>query len=480
MRFPLRCTVLVTAGLLLAPALVLQRLPRPRAEGLGRLLPHAALLQSFPASPGRQAPQLWRQRLPGGTADLLWQQQRQLWWTFWGRDEAGGAYLVMPLPRPVQVGALPPPRHSLQVDGLLVVAANPLAERLLRDQLAGKPRQQRGLQQRCLTLLQQRQGAFWSGDGLAAMAGPLAPLLQSFQEGCIDLALAGSGLRFDGEAGASSGLLSPAAATIPASQLPLPLPADRLLEVSGSALQPLLRGLLTRELIRQPLASSYGLSDADLLLLQNSPFVLRLRPLASGPFQAGLELVLAPRGNRQTWIRMLNGIAERLLERGHQATSGAVVSWRDPSGRVVGGWRWLTQRGEEPLLQLFLGPEPPVFRSSALPNRAAWTGLPMLRLQARPEALSALSLLPNALPLPVQQAQQLSLVAERNPQPADGSVSRLLGSLVLSSQPRAVQARPARPDPSTAPEPPAAPLSPASPSLAPQQRDRQPEAPPAR
>ena len=435
MQFPLRCTALATAALLLAPALALRLLPRPRAEGLGRLLPHAALLQSFPAVPRRQPPQLWRQRLPAQTADLLWQQQRQLWWQFWGRDGAGGAYLVLPLPRPIQVGAMPAPRHSLRVDGLLVVAADPLSERLLKDQLAGKPRQQRGLQQRCLTLLQERQGAFWSGDGLASMTGALAPLLQAFQEGCIDLQLAGSGLRFDGEAGASSGLLSPAAAAIADDRLPPPLPPDRLLELSGSALQPLLRGLLSRELIRQPLASAYGLSDPDLLLLQNSPFLLRLRPVASGPFQSGLELVLAPRGNRQSWIRMLNGIAERLIEQGHEASSGAVVTWRDSSGRAVGGWRWLSQKGEEPLLQLFLGPEPAPFRSS-LKNRAAWASLPVLRLQARPEALAALSLLPDSLPLPVQQARQLLLLAERPAQPADGAVTALLGRLELPAQPR--------------------------------------------
>lgn len=457
MRFPLRCTALATAALLLAPALALRRLPRPRAEGLGRLLPHAALLQSFPAVPGRQPPQLWRQRLPAQTAALLWQQQRQIWWQLWGRDGAGGAYLVMPLPRPIQVGALSAPRHSLRVDGLLVVAADPLSQRLLKDQLAGQPRQQRGLQQRCLSLLQERQGAFWSGDGLASMAGALSPLLQTFQEGCIDLQLAGRGLRFAGEAAASSGLLAPAAPAVPVDRLPAPLASDLLLELSGSALQPLLRGLLSRELIRQPLSSAYGLSDADLRLLQSSPFLLRLRPVASGPFQAGLELVLVPSGNRQTWLRMLNGIAERLIEQGHEASSGAVVTWRDASGRAVGGWRWLPQRGEEPLLQLFLGPEPPPFRSPLL-NRAAWTRLPVLRLQARPESLAALALLPDALPLPVQQARQLLLVAERPPQPADGALTALIGRLDLPAQPR----------------PQAAPISPAQrPSLQPENPQRQ-------
>jgi hypothetical protein len=158
--------------------------------------------------------------------------------------------------------------------------------------------------------------------------------------------------------------------------------------------------------------------------------------VASGPFQAGLELVLAPRGNRQTWIRMLNGIAERLVERGHEATSGELVRWSDSSGRVVGGWRWAPrEKGEEPLLQLFLGPVPPPFRSVGK-DRVSWARLPLLRLQARPQALAALSLLPGSMPLPVQQAQQLVLQAERPAMPGDGAVSRLLGRLDLGAQPR--------------------------------------------
>lgn len=432
MRFPLRCTVLASVGLVLIPALALNRLPRPRAEGLGRLMPHAALLQSFPASPTRRPPQLWRQRLPGRLAEQLWGQQRQQWWQFWGRDGAGGAYLVMPLPRPMALGAMPRPRHSLEVDGLLVVAANPLAERLLRDTVRIQPRQQRGLQQRCLELVETRQGAYWSNDGLAAMTGPLSPLLQTFQEGCVELRVTNDGLLFEGEAGASSGLLA-AAPAAPSMRLPGSLPPDLMLQIRGASLKPLLKGLLARELIRQPLATSYRLSDADLVLLQNTPFLLRLRPLSSGPYQAGLELVLAPRGQRATWVRMLNGIAERLIERDHEASSGAVVSWRDSTGRVVGGWRWLPAVGDQPLLQLFLGPEPPPLRSP-LPNRAAWASLPALHVQARPEALAAGSLLPAQLPQALQQAQQLQLVAEQSKRDG-GGITRLQGRLQLGPPP---------------------------------------------
>ncbi len=429
MRFPLRCTLLATTALLVLPLWALSRLPRPRAEGLGRLLPHAALLQSFPAAPERQAPQLWQQRLPAATARVLWRQQRQLWWQLWGRDGAGGAYLVLPLPRPLRTGALPRPPHSLEVDGLLVVAANPLAERLLRDQLKTAPRPQRGLQQRCLEQLQERQSAFWSGDGLAAMTGPLAPLFLALQEGCIDLGLDRGGVAFAGEAAAMAGLVAPMASPLEAGTLPPALESSLLLQASGRALEPLLRGLLARQLIREPLTTAYGLSDDDLRLLQGSPFLLRLRPQPSGPFQAGLELVLAVGGPRQRWDRMLEGIADRLVAGGLTPVPGQPGLWQDGEGRPVGGWRWLTPAPNQALLQLHLGPDPrPLAGVWSKPQ--AWKRLQPLQVQARPSALARLGLLPEQLPRPLLQAEQFTAIAGPF-ESRDPRASRLLGRLEL-------------------------------------------------
>lgn len=433
MRFPLRCTLLATVALLVLPLWALSRLPRPRAEGLGRLLPHAALLQSFPASAQRQPPQLWQQRLPAASARALWQQQRQLWWQLWGRDGAGGAYLVLPLPRPLRTGALPRPPHSLEVDGLLVVAANPLAERLLRDQLKTAPRPQRGLQQRCLAQLQARQSAFWSADGLAAMAGPLAPLFLTLQEGCIDLTLDRGGVSFAGEAAAIAGLVAPMGpAPVEWGAPPAPLDSSLLLQASGRALEPLLRGLLARQLIREPLVTAYGLSDDDLRLLQGSGFLLRLRPQASGPFQAGLELVLAVPGPRQRWDRMLEGIADRLVAGGLVPNPSQPGSWQDGEGRQVGGWRWLTPSPNHTLLQLYLGPDPRPL-SGPWTQPLAWRRLQPLQLQARPSALARLGLLPEMLPRPLLQADQFAAVAgpfERR----DSAPSRLQGRLELPAR----------------------------------------------
>ncbi len=434
-RLPLRCTALATTALLLTPALLLHQRPRPRAEGLGRLLPHAALLQSVPADPLRPVPQLWRQRLAAaGAADRLWRQQRGPWWQFWGRDGAGGAYLVLPLPRAMAVGSEPLPANSLRIDGLLLVAASPLAQRLAADQLRAAPRQQRGLQGRCLDNLQRRQAAYWSADGLGAMAGPLAPLLQGLQEGCLVLGLDGAALALEGEVAATTGLLAAAPLALGAGALPPPLADDRLLQLRGRSLEPLLRGFLSRQLIREPLAASYGLAEPQLALLRRSPFQLRLRPVANGPFHAGLELVLLPSGGRARWDPWLEGLADRLVERGLEPLAGSPRTWRDDQQRTVGGWRWLPGPSpDQPLLHLFLGPVPaPV--ANDLRHVQHWQRLPELELQARPQALVALGLLPAQLPLPLQQAAALQAVLESGPAQGEGGtggLTRLLARLQL-------------------------------------------------
>ncbi len=56
-------------------------------------------------------------RLPAALAESFWRQQRQNWWQFWGQDGTAGAYLVMPIPRPVRLGAPARPPNSIEVDG---------------------------------------------------------------------------------------------------------------------------------------------------------------------------------------------------------------------------------------------------------------------------------------------------------------------------------------------------------------------------
>ncbi len=432
-------TATMIALLVLVPAVVLWQWPRPRALGLARLLPQTALLQSFPAAPQRPVPALWQQRLGSPLAEQLWRQQRRMWWQFWGRDGDGGAYLAFPAPRSQ---ALPP--TGLRVDDLLVVAPDPLSLRLLQDQLKLAQRQRRGLEQRCLQRLQQEQAVFWAPLGLGLITGPMAPLLQRFQEGCLSLRLEGSSLALHGEASASRGILTQADRRPPPPPL-APLPADLLLEWRGPAFDGVLQGLLSRQLIREPLAARYGIGDGQLALLRATPFVLRLRPLGKGPFQAGLELELQVGSDRKAWIQLLSNLVPAIESQGlEHAPSGSQTLpasiWRRQDGVVVGGWRWLLPSTGAPKLLLFLGPQPGGVAKQASAALTSPALAEAMVLRARPQGLAQLGLLPPELPMPVQQSEQLDLVAfqsARGGRPLASPLSQLMGQLQLQPPPPA-------------------------------------------
>ncbi|EDY37411.1 conserved hypothetical protein [Cyanobium sp. PCC 7001] len=468
-RLPLRITAATTLLLLLGPAVALWQLPRPRAEGLARLLAQAALLQSFPAAPSRPVPRLWQERLGAATATRLWSQQRRLWWQFWGRQGDGPAYLVLPMPRPMLTGALARPAHSVVVDDLLVVAADPLSHRLLTDELRRLPRQRRGLEQRCLARLEREQAAFWTSGAFGVMAGPVAPLLQSFQEGCVSLELSGGDLAARGEAAGVAALLAPEPPAVSEAQVSSvrrgqPLEGGSLLVLEGRSLDVLLQGLLGRQLIRDPLATRYGVGPAELALLRRSPFRLSLRPLPSGPFQAGLLLQLAPGADRRVWAELLNQLRERLEQEGLSDAAAPAVRpagepvgsttlpasvWRREDGVVVGGWRWISRPGAAPELLLFLGPDPTPAASVPVATGAE---APLLRLDLQPKGLAGLGLMPPSLPVTLINAERFTVVAER---PADERrpISALWGRLQVPTAQREPPPPPAR-SPSPSPQPP--------------------------
>ena len=448
----MRRTAALTALLVLVPGLLLWRWPRPRALGLARLLPQTALLQSFPASPQRAIPALWSQRLGSPLAGRIWRQQRRIWWQFWGRDGDGGPYLAFAAP-----SAQPLPPLGLRVDDLVVVAPDPLSQRLLQDQLKLSGRQPRGLEQRCLQRLQQEQAVFWSPLGLGLLAGPMAPLLQRFQEGCLSLSLQGSNLAMEGEASSTSGILARPGRLAPLPGLE-PLPADLLLEWRGPALEGVLQGLLSRQLIREPLAARYGIGEGQLALLGSAPFALRLRPVSKGPFQASLELELQVGADRKPWTQLLTTLVPAIQTQGLEAASSGsptlpATSWRRQDGQVVGGWRWLLHSSGPPRLLLFLGPQPPLLAQTlpkvsqsgpalTSPTLTSPEMAAAMVLRARPQALARLGLLPTELPLPLQQSGQLDLVAF---QPAGrgralaSPLSQLTGRLQLQQARRPVR-----------------------------------------
>ncbi len=412
---PLPLTATTVLLLLILPSLALWRWPRPRAQGLEQLMASASLLQSFPASPDRPVPDLWRQRFgDGALAQRLWRQQRRQWWQFWGSHADLPPYLALQDPGVEGAGNRLPP-NALRVGNLLVVAPDPLARRLLKDQLRPEQRPGRGLFSTCLARLENDQAVFWNPLAVGALLGPVAPLLEGYQEGCLSLALEPQGVRWQGEAAASDAgtARNDARAGLgPAPPLRPPLPADLLLELQGASLDQLLQGLLSRQMIRDPLAARYGIDTKGIALLRRSPFRLRLVPQASGPFQASLELQLPVGQDRPGWDQLLTRLARSLRQQGLQEAAPAqpgTQAWRRGDGVVLGGWRWVAGAGA-PQLLFFLGPVPGRPAAVATASAAAPRD-GELWLRVRPQALDLLGLLPAEMPELVRRADQLWIEA---------------------------------------------------------------------
>ncbi|MEB3361122.1 MAG: hypothetical protein VKI42_03235 [Synechococcaceae cyanobacterium] len=334
-RPALPLTSLTILLLVALPAWWLSRWPRPKAQGLEQLMAAASLLQSFPAMPERRLPQLWRDRLGDQLGSRLWRLQRRTWWQLWGSHADGAPYLVIPKPS-VSLGSLVRgssadreliQQRGLQVGNLLVLAPDPLAKRLLADELLPRQRPARGLRRQCVERLGVGQAVFWTPTALGALLGPIAPLFQRYQEGCLSLNLAADNrLLWQGVTSSVDGLqAAPPRWNSPRAELP-PLDEELLLELRGSALQPLLQGLLSRELIREPLTERYGLERQRLERLERAPFRLRLRPLQQGAFLAGMELQLDLQGSQADWQPVLDRISDTLVEQGLQGAGGQANS----------------------------------------------------------------------------------------------------------------------------------------------------------
>ncbi|MEB3167404.1 MAG: hypothetical protein VKK97_01585 [Synechococcaceae cyanobacterium] len=459
-RPPLPLTSLTILLLVALPAWWLSRWPRPKAQGLEQLMVVASLLQSFPAMPERRLPELWRERLGDALGGRLWRLQRRSWWQLWGPHADGAAYLAIPVPsvplaslvRDSSAGRQLIEQRALRVGNLLVLAPDPLARRLLRDALLPRQRPVRGLRRQCVEQLQGGQAVFWTPTALGAMLGPIAPLFQRYQEGCLSLGIApGNRLLWQGQTTAVDGLQTAPPPWSPATgELP-PLGEGVLLDLHGSALQPLLQGLVSRDLIRTPLAERYGVDRQRLERLERAPFRLWLRPLRQGPFLAGMELQLALEGPPADWQPVLQRIGDSLAEQGLQgpgkpptaaqstpASPGVSAAsatrtpglslWTRANGDLLGGWRWLPSRAGSSNLVLFVGaaPAPP----PALERLGERPGTSLMRLRLQPRALAELGLLPDQLPELVRRAGQLQMQATaRLGRGSEAAFSQLTGQL---------------------------------------------------
>ena len=444
-RPPLLVTGLTLALLLGGPSWLLGRTPRRQASGLERLAASAALLQSFRSGGLPSPPPLWSQRLGPGLAQQLWLRHSLLWWQFWGGHGDGAEFLVLPAGAFGGVKPLPLPPKALQVDDLVVVAADPLNRQWLQDQLRLKFSPPQGLQRHCLNQLKSSEAVYWGGPTLGELLGPLTPLFLPFQQGCFVLAGEGKALTWRGQASSlGPSQASPQASGDAVLKAPLRRPdADGLLLLRGGRLAPLVDGLLGSRLVSEPLQKSYGLGPAQLGLLRQAPFQLKLRSQAQGPYQASLELQLALGANASDWRALLAGLRKGLLAQGLEDREASprwqrqgmgdpfsASTWQRGNGAEVGGWRWLNRppgrsQGSSGLAQprvllLFLGPAPKREQpgSTDLPrwDPADRGTASMLSLWAQPQALHRLGLWPQGLPPLLKRSESLQIWAR----PLDG------------------------------------------------------------
>ena len=436
-RFPLGLTLLTTLGLLLVPSLLLRRMPRPQAMGLEKLMASASLLQSFRPTPDRPLPGLWQERLGPGTAARLWRFQTRTWWQFWDGHADGQPFLAISargLPEPLLRSVPIPP---IRVGDLAIFSPDPQSRQILNDRLKPQVRRSHGLRQRCLPRLEREQAVFWRPSGLGVLLGPLAPLLQNFQEGCLSLSIEGVGLDWVGEAGSVEGMVLQVPPGMGGTFSPPQrgtLAKDVLLEVIGVSLDPLISGLLARELIRQPLAERYGLGPEQIQLLRQTPFRLVLRPSEHRAFQASLELTVAVGRQQSQWHAGLKKLAQRLVKDGLRPsappTRQGLTLWQRKDGVELGGWFWLAGKAKgNDQITLFLGPLPSRLEPWPGPDPS---GKEALLLLARPRGLAELGLLPPDLPEVVRRSTSLWISA--GPFPGYGPaapLSQLRGSLEL-------------------------------------------------
>lgn len=453
----------------------------------------ASLLQSFPATPDRPVPALWSQRLGAVQGARLWRAQRRVWWQLWANQAESPPFLVIEAERAASSPS-PLPAQALRVGDLLVVAEDATARRQLETSLRPLQRRSRGgLPSVCLQRLQAGQAVYWNGAAFGVIVGQVSPLLERFGMGCLSLALEGQALRWQGEAGSPGsqpggrhGLLPgrvqegrPMAASLltvpPIPALP-PLPADQLLELEGASLDLLLRNLLEKPMIRDPLNSRYGLEGSRLARAAAAPFRLRLRPQPSGAFQASLELQVLVGEASEIWKGVLEKIAASLTAQGYRrdpeeaagAPSVATLTpaspaepakqamnpssppakpaptaigsadpfqptiWRRADGTAVGGWLWIRDQARSPQLLLFLGPAP-LAPLPIPPGPALRPGTGELWMRLRPAALASLGLLPPDMPQLLQRSSQIWIEAAPLPGRQDGEpVSLLKGRLLVN------------------------------------------------
>lgn len=396
------CSLLLTVLPFGIGAWLIHTAPADQPGSLQPLLPSVALLQTFPPPGGTTVvPPIWRERLPPALMQRLQRQSSSPWSQAWSSHSGTPPFLIL---RDLPGGV--PVRHSFRWGSYTVIAADPLSLQTLqadlRRPLAAAHRS------RCPLVDRSAPSLFWSGDALASLAGPLVPLLQPWQEGCLTLGSTGGPgrrLRWSGRVTGQPPLhgtpqsRSDRGAWMPASGSP----PTALLSLEGSSLEPLIGSLLRPGPLLGELRQRHGLSAPLERQLLAMPFRLILKPnAADAPYRVTLLLALPKTSGSlspaQTLAPLLAALGRDLPEDLRMLREAHISTVVDGSNQVRGGWLQ-NDRGL-------------VFSLGGLPDAAPLAAGPVvqakgLRLDASPVALDSLQLLPQALPDTIRQSPRL-------------------------------------------------------------------------
>ena len=296
-----------------------------------QLVRQSRLIQSFVVDPEQDVPVIWSSRLGAGEAKSRWATSaRKLWWMAWLED--GEPLLVI--------------SGSNRSDPSTFHFADALHRDTYQKKRSSKGLIPSGLEADCLSRLNSTTAVMWTSSALVSIAGPTASVMNEVSHGCISLSLKADILSFRGPVASRSFSAAPQSLSTPhvssfakwkTTSSAQPFEEQPLLQLSSRSSNRLLSTLAGRQVIREQLEKRYGVSPNLLGKLLQAPMQLTIRPEKSGPYRAGLQVVLQLKPSQQKEVEQTLATLSSLLDdRGLISTSIAQNSARNSeSGKPV-------------------------------------------------------------------------------------------------------------------------------------------------
>lgn len=435
-RWPLPTTTALAVALIVVPLLMLRVLPRRAADHLGPLPEVAELMQSFRVRRTGGPPILWRERLGEDAAEKAWDRagSGNLWWRFWPSSSDFSPVLAIPTRWWPDDAPSYPPNSRLEGD-LLLVAADPLQSQQLAGFLTrATPQVGSDWTPICREQLLKGPAVLWGGSALEGMAGALVPFLQPIRRGCLSLSIAAGQMEWQGigttaaHSTAAGDFLEKVDFSLGVAdpmKNEVPLEKGLLLQLRGQRLGWLLDDLLDRRSIRSPLEERYGLTSGELSELREAPFQLKILPSEGSRYKATLRVsVRLEPDQQQRWRGRDADLQTLLRNEGFQlsGTEGDRLIVRNAHDQPIASWWWLPWGLTVELgVDAPMGNAPtnsPLAGGTSGKEQTAETSTPetpfeipanvTLHVQARPDALAQLNLLPRRAPAPIRLASEFS------------------------------------------------------------------------